>query len=583
MKRSPVLVFVVLALLLTGCLSGTGGFGNISVTSDPPGARVFLDGKDTGLKTPAVLERVSVGRHEITVELAGYKSQTRAVTVSRSSTVTVSFSLTQDAPPVDPTAARVSGYVSENNGGRRLPGATVTAYEAVTGVAVASTVTDPHGAYELYIPAGTYDIIAGKAGHAQGKRQSLAVGPAERARADLIAKRLRDPSKGASAPTIHVYLEEVGEDGGIVRAPFEPGTVIPQGALVFGVIEVEADYDVYSTQVWIGHRGYDEDFVGEILENETSFFLWDLFDAPGDTELVVAAYDWQENWTEVRIPFTYDIGEPSVFLHPVDFVGLAAVTFGHDLGFYRVRRADIYEQLGIPGQLDLLQLPNGHFIDVSRLDKDVTMFVEITWSDVFGAAGYEIERAYHQDGPWERIAKVGSWYGTSYIDLSPELAPGVPFHYRVRAVGPNDEKGGWSSPVWVTPLDRFAILLVDPADDATNVSLTPTFRWRYDDIGADEYIYDIFVAGVTGVPGGESDYFAWYYEGLVNETEVEYNFDGTGLDLAPGKTYQWNIIEGQAVAYYRPNSVALAFPWTGLDDYAGAANGEFVFTTVFGH
>ena len=37
-----------------------------------------------------------------------------------------------------------------------MPGATVTAYEAVTGVAVASTVTDPHGAYELYIlPART--------------------------------------------------------------------------------------------------------------------------------------------------------------------------------------------------------------------------------------------------------------------------------------------------------------------------------------------------------------------------------------------------------------------------------------------
>ena len=33
MKRSPVLVFVVLTLLLTGCLSGTGGFGNIFITS----------------------------------------------------------------------------------------------------------------------------------------------------------------------------------------------------------------------------------------------------------------------------------------------------------------------------------------------------------------------------------------------------------------------------------------------------------------------------------------------------------------------------------------------------------------------
>ena len=454
-----------------------------------------------------MLERVSVGRHEITVELAGYESQTEPL---KSPVFPLEHGhrvVLVDArcPARHPTAARVSGYVSENNGGRRLPGATVTAYEAVTGVAVASTVTDPHGAYELYIPAGTYDIIAGKAGHAQGKRQSLAVGPAERARADLIAKRFRDPSKGAWAP-IHVYLEEVGEDGGIVRAPFESGTVIPQGALVFGVIEVEADYDVYSTQVWIGHRGYDEDFVSKMSERDVVLPLGS-FPCPGDTELVVAAYDWQENWTEVRIPFTYDIGEPSVFLHPVDFVGLAAVTFGHDLGFYRVRRADIYEQLGIPGQLDLLQLPDGHFIDVSRLDKDVTMFVEITWSDVFGAAGSN--RAGVPPGRSLGAHRESRQLVRHVLHrLEPRTGAGRSFNYRVRAVGPNDEKGGWSSPVWVTPLDRFAILLVDPADDATNVSLTPTFRWRYDDIGADEYIYDIFVAGVTGVPGGESDYFA---------------------------------------------------------------------------
>lgn len=577
MKRSPMLVLVVLSLLLAGCFGGSSdGVGNISVTSDPSGARIFLDGEDTGKTTPALLEQVKTGSHQVTVALDGYVSQTRAVSVSRSATVAVSFNLDEDVPPIDPNAARVTGYVSESSGGPRVAGATVSAYEANTGAFVASTTTNENGAYEMFIPAGTYDIVADKAGHAQAKRQSLRVGIADRATANLISKKLRDPAKGASAPTINVLL-----DTGSTLEPFMPHTVIRQDELVFGVVQVDADYDVYRTQIWIGHRGLDTNFEGSILQPETTFFLWDYFDAPGETELIVAAYDWQENWTEVRIPFTYEVSEPSVFLHPVDVVDLVAVTFGHDLGLYRAGRAEMLERFGVAGDPDMLTLPNNHSIDISMLSKDITMFVEIYWTGVAGAAGYEIERALSADGPWERIAKVGSWYGTAYMDLSPELQIGVPYYYRVRAVGPNDEKGGWSSPVWVKPLDRFAIYLTDPADDATNVSLSPTFRWTYEDIGADEYIYDIFVSGVTGVPGGVSDLFAWYYEELVNVTEATYNFDGSGLPLVPGKTYSWNIVDGVAVAYYRPNSMAVAFPWTGLDDYAGSLNGEFVFTTGF--
>lgn len=588
MKRSPVLLLVVLALLLAGCFGGSGGFGNISVVSEPSGAKIFLDGQDTGKATPAVLERVRTGRHEITLERDGYKSETRSVSVERNKTTTVNATLLpvdEDPPveePVDPSLARVSGFVTASNGGQRLPGAAVTAYEHGTNFAVESTVTDEHGSYTLYIPAGEYDIVVDLDGHGQAKRQALIVDEADQVNVDFISKKLRDPSKGATAPTIHVYLESIDDDGDTVMVPFAPGTTVPQGAFVSGLVEVESDYDVYRIQVWIGQRGLEPDFQSGILNDSLSFFLWDFFDAPGETELIVAAYDWQENFTEVRIPFSYEVGEPSTFLHPVDLVLLAAVTYGHDLGLYRAGKADIYDQLGIFSDPDLLELPNGHTIDTSRLDKDVTMFVEIVWSDVTGAAGYEIQRSFGPNGPWETIAKVG-WWLDGYVDTSPALEPGVPVYYRIRAIGPNDEKGGWSSPVWVTPLDRFAIYLESPADDATNVSLTPTFSWTYEDVGADEYIYDIFVAGVTGVPGGFDNYFTWYYEELVNEKHVRYNFDGSGLDLLPGKTYQWNVIEGVAVAYYRENSIAVSFPWTGPSDnngYSGAANGEFVFTTA---
>ncbi len=77
-------------------------------------------------------------------------------------------------------------------------------------------------------------------------------------------------------------------------------------------------------------------------------------------------------------------------MHPVDYVELVAVTYGHDLGLYRTRKVDVYDTFGMPDDPDLLVLPNGHTIDTSRLDKDVTMFVEMAWTPVGNAAGYEI-------------------------------------------------------------------------------------------------------------------------------------------------------------------------------------------------
>lgn len=590
MKRSPVVLLVVLAVVLAGCFPQSPSFGRVSVESDPPGAKIFLDGRDTGRTTPATLDNVAAGAHQIRLELEGYQSVTRSVNVPRNQTVTVSVTLEPAEGPGGPEEpepdgpVRVFGYVQASRGGRLVPEVTVKAVEADTGAVVASTVTDAGGAYTLFIPAGTYDIIAEKPGRAQAKRQALHVEDGDAVRVDLISMQIRDPAKEAKAPTIKVEYTE----NGITYLPFERGMVVPGGAVWLGRATVNAVHDMYRTQVWIGHRGDVPDWQGGIsLNNRVSvdFYFTDLFDAPGETELIVAAYDWQNNWTEIRIPFTYDVGDGAVFLHPVDTVDLVAVTYGHDLGLYRARQAEVYDLLGIAGDPDLLELPNGNVIDTSRLDKDVTMYVGITWTDVFDAAGYEIQRAFSANGPWELIARVGSWYGTEYIDLSPDLAPGKRVYYRVRAVGPNDEKGPWSVPVWVTPLDRFTIHLVSPADHATNVPLQPTFRWTYSDVGADDYYFDIFVAGVTGEPSGEFGYYTWYAEALRNVSEVEYNFDSTGVELQPGRTYQWNVIEGAAYAHYRPNSIAISFPWTGPEDangYAGALNGEFVFTTTLG-
>ena len=52
--------------------------------STPPGARVEVDGVDAGKPTPAVLEDLPAGTHEVTVTLTGYEIENRKVSVSAS-------------------------------------------------------------------------------------------------------------------------------------------------------------------------------------------------------------------------------------------------------------------------------------------------------------------------------------------------------------------------------------------------------------------------------------------------------------------------------------------------------------------
>jgi uncharacterized repeat protein (TIGR01451 family) len=69
--------------------------GNISVTSAPSGAAIFLDGTDTGLITPATIEKVIPGSHMVNVTLSGYQPASQTVAVFADSTASAVFTLIQ--------------------------------------------------------------------------------------------------------------------------------------------------------------------------------------------------------------------------------------------------------------------------------------------------------------------------------------------------------------------------------------------------------------------------------------------------------------------------------------------------------
>ncbi len=96
------------------------------IASDPPGARVVLDGEPLGQTTPVGVELDPEGRHEIALELAGYEPRRRGLslselTVAERDSGRLEFALTKAVPPgfVRITA---SYPVQVTADGRRLSG-----------------------------------------------------------------------------------------------------------------------------------------------------------------------------------------------------------------------------------------------------------------------------------------------------------------------------------------------------------------------------------------------------------------------------------------------------------------------------
>ena len=66
--------------------------GRISIHTEPQGARIFVDDKETSYRTP-VNFGLAPGAHQIRVERPGYDSQTKEIVVRQNETVTEQFEL----------------------------------------------------------------------------------------------------------------------------------------------------------------------------------------------------------------------------------------------------------------------------------------------------------------------------------------------------------------------------------------------------------------------------------------------------------------------------------------------------------
>jgi hypothetical protein len=86
---------MIVLVLVTGCSGTTPTTGAIEVNSTPDGARVYLDGVDTGQVTPIILPLVETGNHSIKLDKFHYEIwEDTAVTVNANQTTYLNPPLT---------------------------------------------------------------------------------------------------------------------------------------------------------------------------------------------------------------------------------------------------------------------------------------------------------------------------------------------------------------------------------------------------------------------------------------------------------------------------------------------------------
>ena len=100
MKKRSILIlslFITALILIAGCTSTTPTTGIIEVNSTPAGAKIYLDGVDTGMATPFTFTNKEAGPYVIKLDALHYKFWEETVTVIANETTYLNPLLTYAA------------------------------------------------------------------------------------------------------------------------------------------------------------------------------------------------------------------------------------------------------------------------------------------------------------------------------------------------------------------------------------------------------------------------------------------------------------------------------------------------------
>jgi len=103
------------AIFLLLLFVGISEAASISVSSNPSGADIFLNGDAVNMKTNSVIENVYPGIHYVTLEMPGYRSLTTVIEVKEGSTTSVHHNLVQKTGSIAVTTTPTGAAIFVDN------------------------------------------------------------------------------------------------------------------------------------------------------------------------------------------------------------------------------------------------------------------------------------------------------------------------------------------------------------------------------------------------------------------------------------------------------------------------------------
>ena len=495
--------------------------------------------------------------------------------------------------PARPTG-KIEGYVIDAGAGSPVVGALVTAYPQGAGDAPPywvgspyfspTAVTDANGHYELVLPEGKYTVVVEKDGYATSRVEGVVV--ASTVKLDIIEKPVFNPNWPLEPPEVTVTIE------GQVVTPGDE-IVLTADQLSDGLnyrVDAHGPNDISIIYAALGKTPGSSWLTAPREFFESTYTTGDAvldpanYGVEGRTTFEVVVYDMNENRTHLvfSVILPESAAPPSV--QPPANPKALAVTLSKKVSFYN-------ETITVPsgsGDIEIHAAPEGG-----------NLYVELTWDaspDDASITGYRVYRRLAGETDYTLIGTVAAegdpTASYTFRDASPELQVGLETTYQVRAYMGNTESAAVEASA--TPLDTWDVRLLEPADNAIDVSCTPTFRWEPTKIVGNDQLYRVWIWDT--VQGWWPFLSSGDPENLRNKTECTWDEiyvyslglgawiskEGTPFErLQPHRNYEWYIDFAVAYDDYdNPTAVSVAINDGASSDYPGVpATDFFQFTT----
>ena len=320
-------------------------------------------------------------------------------------------------------------------------------YTVISDYYGATAVTNSEGYYRLVVPEGLYVVEVRKEGHATSRVEGVKVGST--ARVNIVQKPVFNPNWPVEPPEVMVNgvtegmtITEPIEISIEARGPNDIQLIYAAFGKMPGASWLTAPREVFSGTYSTGTFTLDPAEYG----------------VSGETTIEIVVYDQNDNRTHVIY---------RVYVQPAETPATVA--------------APSYTTVPLARAVTLSKQVAFMSLEPQAAPAGANIYVELRWAkspDDPDITGYRIYRKLAGEADFRLIYTVGATGADTYTyrDGSPDLKVGVQATYRITAYKGEAESDYIEAST--TPLPPWEVRLLEPADESTGVSLTPTFRWE---------------------------------------------------------------------------------------------------------